>query len=588
MKTRINTYVCTLATLFKRYTGKDLTTLGLALLFSFTCTLSQAATLEAYVDRNKIKMGEVIEFTIELNKKTNRSPNLKALKKKFKILRGPMKSKNTSTINGSNSSYTRWTLEITPKETGTTATIPSVSVGSLKTYPISIKVIQPPKAKNSISADKPVFIRSEVNKLEAYIQEQIMLTVKVFHRVEFKGKKADPEFPTSIIEPLGDKKEYRTNIDGVRYSVTEWTYAIFPQQAEKLVIAPYILEGTTIAGRGGFFIDKNTKRLYEKTQPISINIKEKPTNYPATALWLPAKQVTLEESWSPNPPLFKVGEPVTRTITLRANQQRSTNLPKQPNMSSKFFKIYPDQTQSEEKVNHDQGIQSIKIESLAIVPTKAGEFRLPEITIHWWNTKDNKLEVATIPEKSIIIAATTERTFSPTPTKLSPDVNTTQTNQSGLINGISPAWKALAIVMILLWIATLGLALTFWKKLSDKENEHNVVIKKDPKNLNKLSNSILQACRNHDPEDAKYSLIDWGSVYFNAKIVSIGELSRLSNDSELTEAINGLQTILYGDSEERWHGDNLAEAIETVKKRRSKKAPRSSALVELHPAIIKR
>ena len=566
--------------LFPRFCALPL----LLLLWAFTTT-SHGATLRAYVDRNEVRIGEMIKLTIELNKRTSDTPGTRELNEHFKILLGPKTTQYTSTTDGIKSTSTRWTLEIAPRHSGT-INIPSMIVSNQKTTPIAINVIKTTIEDNRINADKPVFIHSEVDKRDVYFQEQIILIVRVFHSTEIEGKIIDPIFNTAVKESLGDKKEYRTNIAGVRYRVKEWTYAIFPQQTGELVIDSYKLEGSRIAGRTSFFLNRNTTRISEKSLPISINVKEIPSHYPRDQ-WLPAEQVEITESWSSNPPQFKVGEPITRTITLHALQQIAANLPSHSAISSKFFKIYPDQAQSEDNTDRNYGIQTTRAESIAIVPTKPGEFRLPEIKTYWWNTKENRMEIASIPERIITVAA------SPEHAKISaldtPTANLLATPQQDNTspNGVSPIWKAIAIIMVVFWVTTTGLALYFWKKLSTHPRKRKVTFKNQPKNPTMLINNITKACHKGDPEDAKYSLIEWGGIYFNLKIISLGELchliqERLGQSSDLVKAIDNLQHILYRDPESPWQGDQLAKAVDKLNKRPIKQAQQSSALKNLY------
>ena len=43
--------------------------------------------------------------------------------------------------------------------------------------------------------------------------------------------------------------------------------------------------------------------------------------------WLPSKNLKISEKWQPEPPVFKVGEPVTRTLTIIAVSYTHLTLP---------------------------------------------------------------------------------------------------------------------------------------------------------------------------------------------------------------------------------------------------------------------
>jgi hypothetical protein len=80
-----------------------------------------------------------------------------------------------------------------------------------------------------------------------------------------------------------------------------------------------------------------------KTAAITFDVKPKPDNYPLDATWLPANNINIAETWSQSPEQFKVGEPITRTVTLAAEGLSAEQLP--PIFSEQEvdgFKFYPD------------------------------------------------------------------------------------------------------------------------------------------------------------------------------------------------------------------------------------------------------
>jgi len=550
-------------------------------LLLFQSLPAQAANVEAYVDRNTVREGEVIGLTIETDERTGEEPDFRPLEQNFKIIRGPSTSFSTTMINGRFSSSSKWQVEIVPKYTGSLL-LPPIRLGSSQSQAIKITVTKVKTSQQRINADKPVFIHTQVDKKEAYLQEQIILTVSIYHRVEIEGKIHDPEFNSAISEPLSDKKQYFTNIDGIRFQVTEWKYALFPQQTGPLTVEPYIFDGTMVTGRSGFFLNRNVKRVYERSQPLTIQIKNIPTTYPDTASWLPAETVTINEAWSPSPPVFKVGEPITRTITIHASQQRGVNLPEQPSVSSKVFKIYPEQAQTSDVKNENSGIQAYRSESLAIVPIKAGEFKLPAITIHWWNTKEDKLDTVTLPEKLINVAAATQTSASQEPVRSVPAAG--RIDLKNVDNGVSPGWKIVAILAIALWFGTLVFTLILWKKLATRPIANDRIVKQKPNRLPELSKHIKTACRKNDLQDAKYALLAWANAYFNRKILTLGNLKSATSNNDLIQAVTHMENILYRDYENTWDARSLLTAIENIKKKPKQTTPPQSELTDLYPS----
>jgi hypothetical protein len=62
------------------------------------------------------------------------------------------------------------------------------------------------------------------------------------------------------------------------------------------------------------------------SEPIDVEVKPVPEDFPGE-VWLPARSMTLEETWSVEPHALSVGDSTTRTLTLVANGLQGSQLP---------------------------------------------------------------------------------------------------------------------------------------------------------------------------------------------------------------------------------------------------------------------
>ena len=53
---------------------------------------------------------------------------------------------------------------------------------------------------------------------------------------------------------------------------------------------------------------------------IPLTVRPKPDTWPASAPWLPARSLSMSETWNPEPDHTLVGDSLTRTLTLKAEQ----------------------------------------------------------------------------------------------------------------------------------------------------------------------------------------------------------------------------------------------------------------------------
>src|SRR5690606_36548827 len=97
-----------------------------------------------------------------------------------------------------------------------------------------------------------------------------------------------------------------------------------------------------------------------------------------------------------------VGDPITRTITVTAEGLTGAQLPALPSFTLNDLNIYQDQAQIDDQKNNGKIISS-RTETSAIVAAKAGDYTLPALTIHWWNTRTQEFETATLPASGLSV-----------------------------------------------------------------------------------------------------------------------------------------------------------------------------------------
>jgi hypothetical protein len=232
-----------------------------------------------------------------------------------------------------------------------------------------------------------------------------------------------------VIERLGDDITYETTRSGRTLAVVERRYALFAQNSGQIVIEPLLFEGRVTRGRQSRFdpfARGNVVRV--RSKPVKLEAQPIPAAF-SDRVWLPAQQVFLIESWPDNSQEFRVGEPVTRTLTLRANGLGSSQLPEIGASVPDGIKQYPDQPALKNRVD-DAGLVAIRQEKVALIPSRSGTFILPEVEIPWWNTRTNELEHARLPARPIDISPAIGAPDGPAPQSNTPPVITTDETEA--------------------------------------------------------------------------------------------------------------------------------------------------------------
>ena len=534
--------------------------LFLLLLIPFFIGTAQAADIRVYVDRQNINVNESFNLVFEADGDVDAAPDFSPLSVYFDVL-SKNQSSNMSIINGNFSRKTVWTLVLLAKQAGNYA-LPAIEFGNDISPVLNIKI-----HKSSATASAPdsnLFLEAEINSSSAYVQSQLIYTVRLFRAVDIQNASlTEPELSDAdaIVEKLGEDKRYQTTRNGVRFVVIERRYAIFPQQSGQLSIKPVEFNGQIVSQRRSFFdrmpLNNVTKRIYSKQ--IDLTIKPVPANL-KNKHWLPSTEVKLVDEWPDNSE-FKVGEPVTRTITLMAIGLTAAQLPEISAKEINGVKQYPDQPSLNDNKNKD-GIIGVRQEKIAFIPTQSGTITLPELNIPWWNTKTEKIEYARIESKTIsVLAGSNISTGNQLPIQTTETTTTAEPVNAISSDNVSNFWFYSSIVLLIGWLSTLY----FLFRARPGKTVSASTSPAPSLSQNNISKKVISACHQNNAALCKTLLIDWAKQRWPEKsFTSLGDVSS-QVDGDLQYQINKLNQSLYSDSGDNWQADDLKSAFEKTK-----------------------
>ena len=553
---------------------KEITLLILCLCLTNFAHARISAT--ASVDRNHLSMDETLRLTIKIDDTgTYSTPTLKVLEQDFDVL-GSNQSSRHSIINGKSSSVTEWTFTLSPKHEGKLL-IPSIKINDAKTAPISITVNKrTPLHKGQL---EPVFIETDISHKQAYIDQQIIFTLRIFHSVQLESLNlSDFEVETARSKKVGQNSFVRT-INGVQHRVHEITYAIFPEKTGPLTIPSQTFTASPALSRRSYQ-SNNTSLIRRSTDNLIINIKEKPQSF-AKLTWLPSKNFTLSESWSNNPEKIHVGESLTRTITQQAEGLMASQLPPINFSSPKGAKLYPDQAETSNSET-PSGINGQRIDSTALIATTVGEITLPVIKVPWWNTETNRLEVAHIAEKTIIVLPATDQEKVTNGAAFDNRSTTVTQPQIITIKESNPFWMWLSLILALLWLITLLAYVRLSRKNDNpskqKTNELSI-------NTEKQAFKRLQlSCKNNEIDNIRPHLIQWAKYFWpSATINCFEDIIDVSQNYSLQALLQEYDHSLYSGTTSTtiFNGQNLLTVIKEIRTHKKTK-PITSELPDLY------
>ena len=550
----------------------------------------------ATVDRTVVTTGDSLTLTIRIDDTGSYDePDYSLLQKDFDVY-GSSQSSQHVINNGRIESWTEWQTTLTPKHSGQLQ-IPPLAVAGSRTQPITIQVNADNNTGNSaVDGSEPVFIEVQTDRNSVYVQQQVLLTARVYIAVQLDNMQlTKPDFDNANIKQIGESTFNRT-VNGTPYEVHELTYAIFPQQPGELTIPELVFNAVEITSRRSLFDFPGRGRAVRKmSKQLSVHIKPIPKNF-SGPVWLPARNLTLTESWSGDPHHLAAGDSITRNIAIRADGLLAAQLPKleQPQLDS--AKLYADQPTLDDQQDGN-GVHSKRVENTALIPTHAGQLQLPETRVAWWDIDSDSEKIASLPSESFAIAAGANNTAAPAPTPAQPapiqqptannSTPTTPTNLTPVSSGTLLWWQIATAVFALLWIIA---SLAYWqqRKKTQASPRISASVTAISAQEEKAWSEFSAACRANNPVSARQTLLNWAVIFYrDDNVHSIEQLQRHASDQSLTRELQLLDNRLFGalrDSGE-WNGETLLRVVRDLKNRKSKKQDsHDTALSPLYPA----
>jgi hypothetical protein len=257
-----------------------------------------------------------------------------------------------------------------------------------------------------------------------FVQEMVLVTVRGFYTIPIALTKLEvPPMEGFRVLTVGREHWSEAEEDGVQGRGMEQTLALFPQESGTLTIPP-IVQRLTIVGSDG-------KRVEVAIATAATPLSVAPPPADAGAWWLPARRLTLTETWSEPPEALAIGRPVRRVVTLEAEGVTDDQLPPPPVLKADRLIVFSEAperrtviaaTPKGKKgealrqsmprpgrlatvVGRDGPIGRI-VYSWAVRPVSGAPAELPEIAIPWFDTEAGEMRTAVLPARTVAFRQT--------------------------------------------------------------------------------------------------------------------------------------------------------------------------------------
>jgi len=505
--------------------------------YSFTVVLSSsllAAQITNQTDIKTLNLGDEFTYTISID--ANYSDDALDIRPLFKnFIIGNLKISHAST------NSTTWAIPLQPVSAGQ-ITIPELPIADTKTKSLIIDVneknadtansqhVEPTTAvENSaseLSSSASPLMESQLNAESAYIDEILSFTVKI-------ALKSNPNKKPLIIEssndfrvllssePTNDKEIFA---DHYQDTLT-YTYELVAEKA-----------GTLLLPR--FALPENEARTDEQT----IDIKPIPGSFhDSKNNWRPSSGISIEDHWEPQTSYAKIGQPITRSITITGINNTPDQLPDIEMPDIPYIKIYADGKKNEQENQNGMLISKKTIKHIYI-PEKNIPFIAPAIDINWWNTISDRAQKSSIEDRKFLASVIEQKNPSAAPPI---EKKTPSYIESLKIQLFPKVLFALEIISPSL-VVLLLLIFNFRKKIKSRYE------------LYLLWNKVKYTCQHNEPIPAHQAILTWASLYYGATFTAI---EKLPFYIAVKVELDDLQAACFNQMTGNWSGKKLLHKL---------------------------
>ena len=212
-----------------------------------------------------------------------------------------------------------------------------------------------------------------------------------------------PELPGFQVRNAVTRQLQSVNLseqrDGTSYAGVRFEYAIYPQEAGSYAVA-----------------DQKIVVRYAAAPPAT---REAVLALPRVALeafipdvatglrpFVAAAKLSIEQTIQRSSDQLKVGDAVTRIVTIKAEGTPAMLLPPQKLGAIDGLALYPGQPALQDKTDgRSDALTSTRTDSATYMLQRPGDYVLPAIDIRWWNVSTGKMELAHLDAVPLQVAA---------------------------------------------------------------------------------------------------------------------------------------------------------------------------------------
>lgn len=440
-----------------------------------------------------------------------------------------------------------------------------------------------PGAAAGAQGEPRALIRSHLlDGEQVLVSQPSRLAVDVLVPTYFSGS---PRFPDEIeLEDAftmllpGWSVNLTERIGGKTWSGIRRTYTVFGLQPG-LIAVPSVEVAVRWANESGRPGEWQTLR----SAPLELRASL-PSGAGAIKPFLAAHELRLLETLQPDPQQLKVGDALTRTITMEMEGTPSFFLPELEFDEIAGLGVYPAAGRSRDS-GGERGSPRIgrRVQSVTYALEGAGSFTLPAIEVAWWSLADGAVRTARLEAVTLSVAANSGLDEEQTDHFVEA-VGAEEVEEEASWIGRLLAVLPVALVTLVVVLVVSRLLLKAWPLLRTRHAARRR--RRADSEFSRFA-AFARAARSGDGAATYLTGMSWLAALTGSTSVSLREFVEATGDSQLQAEIDGLLASLWGRDGGQWSPAGLVDAMSRARQDfriRSTQGSRDLALPGLNPS----
>ena len=242
------------------------------------------------------------------------------------------------------------------------------------------------------------FVTATLSTRNVVVEQPVKVKVKAYSAtwfakpLTFQNLKVEGAFVQSFKQTVSSI-DY---VDGKKYACLEFYYMLIPYYEGKITFQALNIS-TSIPPVNEY----RGKEVILTTKPIVLTVNPIPENADKNR-WLVASNVNIQNRWSGNISDLKMGDVITRTITITANGTLPSFIDEPAIGDIEFGNIYTTEPRFVDQ-RDNKSLNGKRIDVYSYLLEEEGEFVVPEVEVSWWNPYAKRYFKRKLPEYTLVV-----------------------------------------------------------------------------------------------------------------------------------------------------------------------------------------